>query len=193
MLLLLLLSCNHQVMSTATIQSTSDGVQQPETATSTVDIEILGCDATFQSNPPASGGSGCNGALAGTPIPAAPAPAADYVPPPAMTRFPPSAPAAAAAPAAVPAGKQQELADIPPFILSQQEQHQHIRHVTSRREKSRRSSSSKVAAGHAAANGTAQDVRLAVTRRILADDAVSQSECGMFANFSDDPADKQVT
>jgi hypothetical protein len=178
-------------MSSATIQSTSDGAQQPETATSTVDIELLGCDATFQSNPPASGGSGCNGALAGTPIPAAPvpaapAPAADYVPPPAMTRFPPAAraavPAPAAAAAALPAGKQQELADIPPFIPPQQEHHMHIRHVTSRREKARssRSSSSRVAASQAAANRTVQDGHVAVVRRILADDAVAQSECGVY-------------
>jgi hypothetical protein len=41
-----------------------------------------------------------------------------------------------------------------------------------------------VAAGRAAANGTAQNARVAVVRRILADDAVSQSECGIYANES---------
>jgi hypothetical protein len=40
-----------------------------------------------------------------------------------------------------------------------------------------------VAAGQAAANETAQNARVAVVRRILADDAVSQSKCGIYASY----------
>ena len=185
---LLLHCCNHQVMSTATIQSTSDGAQAPETATCTVDIELLGCDASFQSNPPANDGRDCNTPpAAGTPIPSAPipaaaavdAPAAEYVPAAASAQVDPAAaPVAAAA-----AGETQQLTETPPEIpTQQQQQQQQVRRVKVQPEKAKRSSSSssssnKVTAGQAAANRTMQPKQLVTVRRILADGVMPQGKC----------------
>jgi hypothetical protein len=177
-------------MSTATIQSTSDGAQEPETTTSTVEIELLGCDSDFQSNPPAPGNTGCNSPPAGTPIPSVPipaaaadAPAADYVPAAAYTRVAAAAPAAAQAAA----GEPQELSDSPPEIPTQQQQQQQVRVVKVQPEKARqsssKSSSSKMTAGQAATNMTVQSEHLVTVRRILAKDEVNQGEhcCSCFS------------
>ncbi|WIA33812.1 hypothetical protein OEZ86_006922 [Tetradesmus obliquus] len=166
-----------QVTSTATIQSTSDGAQAPETATCTVDIELLGCDASFQSNPPANGGRDCNTpAAAGTPIPSAPipaaaavdAPAAEFVPAAASTQVDP-----AAAPVAAAAGEMQQLTESPPEIPIQQQQVTRVK-VLPEKAKRSSSSSSKMTAGQAAANRTVQPEQLVTVRRILADGVMPQ-------------------
>ncbi|KAF8060090.1 hypothetical protein HT031_005029 [Scenedesmus sp. PABB004] len=51
-----------EVVTTATVESTSDGVQAPDTATSRVKLDLLGCDALPADGTPPSWAGGCTGA-----------------------------------------------------------------------------------------------------------------------------------
>jgi hypothetical protein len=80
----------------------------------------------------------------------------------------------------------QQLTDSPPTIPTEQQQQQQqqqlVRGVKVQPEKAKKSSSSsssssKMTAGQAAVNRAMQPEQLVTVRRILADDAVAQSEC----------------